>query len=165
MTDYNTTTNRQLLSEGLSDEAIDILCFDYFRPVYEQLAVGMSKGQKIQRLIEYCERQNRIPHLLEAIKEVNPAKYVQYESRLSNSSSESVSYLSTAGSQAEKLASLKRQLVMAERVLAVMERRVAGYSELSMPLDLAVNLEDQREKVAELRRQIAAIEDTMGRWD
>jgi hypothetical protein len=162
MTSYDTAAVRQLLAEGLSDETIDTLCYDYFRSVYDQLSVGMSKGQKIQRLIEYCDRQNRIPDLLDAIRQLNPAKYMQYESHLSGFASEAVLDLSASDSQARRLVSLRRQLAMAEKVLAVMERRVAGYSELSMSLDLAVNLEDQREKVAELRRQIATLEDDSG---
>ena len=43
------------------------LCYDYFRDVYLDFALGMSKGQKIQRLIEYCGHREAIPKLLAAM--------------------------------------------------------------------------------------------------
>lgn len=158
MTKYNTVAIRQLLSDGLSDETVTVLCFDYFRPVYEGLSTGMSKGQKIQLLIEYCVRQNRIPYLLEAIRGINPAKYAQYESRLTESVPGVATEPSSGSPQARKLASLRRRLAVAERVLAIMEERVDGYGELDISVDLGVNLDEQREKVANLQREIAALE-------
>ena len=45
---------RKFLTELFNDEELTSLCYDYFRDVYLDFALGMSKGQKIQRLIEYC---------------------------------------------------------------------------------------------------------------
>ncbi len=47
---------RQFLTTAYSGEEINTLCFDYFRAVYDDFGNGMSKGQKIQNLLEYCER-------------------------------------------------------------------------------------------------------------
>lgn len=55
--------------------------------------------------------------------------------------------------------SLRAQLEMAEKTLAVYETQAAGYTTLTIPAPLAVNLEEQREKVARLRAQLAALED------
>lgn len=54
--------------------------------------------------------------------------------------------------------SLRAQLDMAEKILAVYEEQAAGYTRLTIPAHLAVNLEEQREKVARLREQLAALE-------
>jgi len=79
---WNTAAIRDLLIAALNDEELTTLCFDYFRPVYENLAAGMGKGQKIQRLLDYCERHNRIPKLLDRVRQVNPSKYTEFESKL-----------------------------------------------------------------------------------
>ncbi len=54
--------------------------------------------------------------------------------------------------------SLRAQLDMAEKVLAVYEQQAAGYTTLTIPAHLAVNLEEQREKVARLRAQLRALD-------
>ena len=58
---------RKFLTELFNDEELTSLCFDYFRNVYDDFALGMSKGQKIQRLIEYCGHREAIPNLLAAM--------------------------------------------------------------------------------------------------
>ena len=58
---------RKFLTELFSDEELTTLCYDYFRDVYDDFALGMSKGQKIQRLIEYCGHREAIPNLLAAM--------------------------------------------------------------------------------------------------
>lgn len=68
----STAELRQLLNRTFNSEEIDTLCFDYFRPVYEQFTAGMSKDQKIQELIAYCERQGEEPRLLEIIESIRP---------------------------------------------------------------------------------------------
>jgi hypothetical protein len=80
--DWNTAAIRDLLTAAFNDEEVTTLCFDHFRPVYENLAAGMSKGQKIQRLLDYCERHNRIPELLSRVRRANPSKYTEFKSHL-----------------------------------------------------------------------------------
>jgi hypothetical protein len=79
---YDTNTIRQLLNAAFDDEELTTLCFDYFRDVYEAFSTGMSKHDKIQRLIEHCERQRRFDELLTHVKERNPHQYRRFESRL-----------------------------------------------------------------------------------
>jgi hypothetical protein len=52
----NTADIRRFLTEAFSDEELRTFCFDYFRDVYEEFAAGMSKRDRIQRLIECCAR-------------------------------------------------------------------------------------------------------------
>jgi formylglycine-generating enzyme required for sulfatase activity len=66
---------RRFLTEFFSDEELSTLCFDYFRDVYDDFASGMTKGQKIQLLIERCERRGVLPNLLAAIQRARPDQY------------------------------------------------------------------------------------------
>jgi hypothetical protein len=66
---------RQYLVEKYSDEDLEVLCADYFRDVSNDFAAGMSKGQKIQRLIEHCLRQDRWINLLEALRDSRPDQF------------------------------------------------------------------------------------------
>ena len=70
-----TASIRQFLTESFSDEELATLCFDYFRDVYDDFASGMTKGQKIQLLIERCERRGILPNLLAAIQRARPEQY------------------------------------------------------------------------------------------
>ncbi|GEM_PF-2457975 len=66
---------RRFLTEAFSDEEITTLCFDQFRPVYDTFAGGMTKGQKIQLLIEHCERHDEWPALLSALQRERPRQF------------------------------------------------------------------------------------------
>ncbi len=82
MPTWDMGTIRQLLSAAFSDGELTTLCFDYFRPVYDELGSGMGKSAKIQRLLEYCERQNLIEMLLERVEKENPRQYRNFAQRL-----------------------------------------------------------------------------------
>lgn len=88
MESYNWAAIRQLLLDGLADEEITTLCFDCFHPVFSQLSIGMSKGRKIQLLIEYCDRQSCVSELLEAMSVRNPVQYERHQPYLSESASQ-----------------------------------------------------------------------------
>jgi hypothetical protein len=80
---YDTAVIRELLTVAFDDESLTILCYDHFHPVYEGFAVGMSKTQKVQALIEHCGRTNQFPDLLTHVQAANPTKYAEFEIRLS----------------------------------------------------------------------------------
>jgi hypothetical protein len=79
---WNTAAIRDLLSAAFNDEELTTLCFDHFRPVYEEFAGGMSKGQKVQRLLDYCTRQEQVDDLLAAVCKANPKQYQRFEGQL-----------------------------------------------------------------------------------
>jgi hypothetical protein len=79
---YNNAKIRRLLTEAFTDEDLNDFCMDYFPRVFEQLSTGMSKSQKIQRLMEYCARRNQFSHLLALVKDSNANKYTEYENEL-----------------------------------------------------------------------------------
>jgi hypothetical protein len=66
---------RNYLHDALDDEELTTLCFDYFREAYDDFSAGMSKGEKIQRLLEYCQRRNLVPALFLALQQTRPRQF------------------------------------------------------------------------------------------
>ena len=79
---WNTAAIRVLLSAAFSDEELTSLCFDHFLTVYEEFSTAMSKGQKIQLLLEHCVRHGRLDDLVRLVQEMNPAQYRHFAERL-----------------------------------------------------------------------------------
>jgi len=82
-TTWNTGMVRRLLVAALDDQELETLCYDHFRPVYEdKFGSGMSKGEKIQQLLEYCDRHNQLGRLLSLVAQHNPTQYKRFARRL-----------------------------------------------------------------------------------
>jgi hypothetical protein len=81
-TGWTTALIRELLTAAFSDEELTSLCFDYFRPVYQGFAAGMSAGQKMQRLLDYCESQLCMDKLLTLAQQRNPAQFARFQVRV-----------------------------------------------------------------------------------
>ena len=81
-TAYNSAALRELLNAAFSDEELTTLCFDHFAEVFNNFSIGMSKGQKIQQLLDYCLRREQIPALVSEVQARNPAQFARYEGRL-----------------------------------------------------------------------------------
>ncbi|MCL4300072.1 MAG: hypothetical protein KJ077_30340 [Anaerolineae bacterium] len=79
---YNSAVLRALLTAAFTDVTLRDLCYDRFRPAYEQFSTGMGKAEMIGRLIEYLETQDLIEEFLAAVKEANPRQYANYEAQL-----------------------------------------------------------------------------------
>jgi hypothetical protein len=73
-----TADMRHFLTNAFSDEEITTLCFDHFRAVYDNFSSGMSKGQKIQQLLEHCERRETWPVLLSVLQRDRPQQFAQF---------------------------------------------------------------------------------------
>jgi hypothetical protein len=80
--EWNFETIRKLLTAAFSDPELTNLCFDHFRDVYETFSSGMSKPQKIQSLLEYCQRSLEVKHLLDLVQIQNPNQYARYAASL-----------------------------------------------------------------------------------
>lgn len=72
------TLVRRFINEALDDDAIRTLCFDHFRPVYDELAPAMSRTECIRRLVHWCERNRAFDRLLTLAGRANPAAYGEY---------------------------------------------------------------------------------------
>jgi len=79
---YNTSAIRQLLNAAFSDEDLEILCYDYFREVYDTFGQGMRKDEKINRLLDYCYRFDHFDELLHLVKQENPAQFDRFETQI-----------------------------------------------------------------------------------
>ncbi|HTP10322.1 MAG TPA: TIR domain-containing protein, partial [Anaerolineae bacterium] len=71
----NTADLRQFLIDYFSDEELTTLCFDHFSEAFNSFALGMSKGQKIQLLLEYVQRRELLSTLSEFLQRERPAPY------------------------------------------------------------------------------------------
>ncbi len=79
---YKTGAIRKLLTAAFTDEDFTIFCYDNFRKVGNQFSTGMSFSQKVQRLIEHCEKDMTFEYLLQLIAQEHPAQYQRFESQL-----------------------------------------------------------------------------------
>ena len=75
MSDPNTADIRGYLTSAYGDEDLTTLCSDYFRDVYENFTAGMTKGQKIQLLLDHCLHRETLPKLLAALERDRPTQY------------------------------------------------------------------------------------------
>ena len=75
---WNSAAIRDLLTAAFDDGELTTLCFDYFPAVYEDFSTGMSRGDKIQRLLAYCLRQGQVERLLDQVRQRNPAQYARF---------------------------------------------------------------------------------------
>jgi hypothetical protein len=71
----NTTDLRQFLSDLFSDEEITTLCYDHFPEVHNNFGTGMTKGQKIQSLLDHCQRRDQLPELLANLAKARPEQF------------------------------------------------------------------------------------------
>jgi WD40 repeat protein len=69
---------REVLAKYFSDEEISAPCTDYFREVADNFAIGLTKGQKIQLLIEYCQRRDTMQNLSVAVQLARPEQSAQW---------------------------------------------------------------------------------------
>jgi hypothetical protein len=75
MSPYHTTVAKTV-EACLGDEALNRLCFDHFRAIYEQFVAQPTRSDRTQLLVEYAERQGELDRLLGAAKDANPGMYV-----------------------------------------------------------------------------------------
>jgi formylglycine-generating enzyme required for sulfatase activity len=71
----DTAAIRQFLNDRFSDDELTTLSFDYFPEVYQEFSTGMSKGTKIQLLLDYCQRRDQLPALLAMLERERPEAY------------------------------------------------------------------------------------------
>lgn len=74
----DTATIRQCVLEAFPDQEFTPFCYDHFRPVYDYFATGMDRLQKVQILMEYCDRQGEYEKLLALIEKLRPHQYRQF---------------------------------------------------------------------------------------
>ena len=68
---------RKLLMDTFNDEEIQTLCFDHFPQVLDEFSVGMSKSDKVLRLLIHCRHHDLASRLLSAIQDIRPSQYAK----------------------------------------------------------------------------------------
>ncbi len=81
---YDLSTVREMLTDSLDESAIISFCYDQpdFRPVHDQLSLGMGRSVMLQHLIEFADRQLLLTRLLNHVRQVNPRQFERYRHRL-----------------------------------------------------------------------------------
>lgn len=77
--DWDKATIRQLLTTALSEDELTTFCFDHFSSVYNNFSSGMTRGQKVQNLLDYCYRNGQLPRLLRLVEQHYPTQYAHFE--------------------------------------------------------------------------------------
>jgi serine/threonine protein kinase len=70
---------RTLLIEGFSAEELNQLCFDEFRPVYNQLSLRTGKAEIVELLLQYVDQAVQVDKLLALAQERNSARYEKHQ--------------------------------------------------------------------------------------
>jgi hypothetical protein len=68
---------RQFLEEKFDDEELATFCFDYFPQVQDDFTLGMTKGQKVRLLLNYCRNRDLWPNLVAALQKTRPDQFEQ----------------------------------------------------------------------------------------
>ena len=68
---------RLFLIEAFNEMELHRLCQHHFRDVFERFTPIMTKGEKVQVLLDHCERYGRMPQLLAVLENTRPVQYKQ----------------------------------------------------------------------------------------
>jgi len=85
----------------------------------------MSRGQKIQQLLDYCMRREQLPALVAEVQERNSAQFARYAERLGDISALGTSKVFANSESTRHTVSLQRQLTEARENLRLIEERIA----------------------------------------
>jgi len=124
----NSSEIRQFLATAFNDEELTMLCFDHFRAVYQNFSTGMTKGQKVQLLLDYCIRRAVLPQLLTTLNSERPQQFTDWSSQLtSRDDSTFLSQAEDSASLASTGPSLAVSLRQAEILMDTLSYREAGH--------------------------------------
>jgi hypothetical protein len=128
---------RQNLVDSFSDTELHDLCFDLGMD-YEDLP-GEGRAAKARELVAYCERRGLTPELIKKCSELRP--HVSWGAPTPEVSA-----------NVQLAAPDSPALTRARRTLAILEEQAAGYTALTIPAHLKIELEEKRREVADLAR-------------
>lgn len=156
--DYNSAAIRKLLQDALSEEELTSLCYDYFRPVYDQFSTGMSRLQKAQRLIEYCERREQLGALLARVREINPNQVRKVEASLGGpvappAASPAPVPPPPAADRSADLEHIHSLLDIKQRRLNVLEKQKAAMGDLT-PAHIVMEVDTLTEEINRYKVQL-----------
>jgi hypothetical protein len=83
---YDLGIIRRLIEKALTESQFKDLLFDHFPSLYEETQ-GESLPDRRRKLVEYADRQQKIPRLLEVLQEYNPTVYQEFRNALTQDES------------------------------------------------------------------------------
>jgi hypothetical protein len=132
---------RQNLVDSFSDTELHDLCFDMGID-YEDLP-GEGRAAKARELVAYCERRGLTTELIKKCSELRP--HVSWGAPTP-----------PVSANVQPAAPESTALTRARRTLAILEEQAAGYTALTIPAHLKVELEEKRREVADLEDRLRA---------
>lgn len=72
---YDTRAIRNFVNDVFDDNELGYFCHDYFKEVYKNFTVGMTKKQKIQMLLIHCEQKDHMSKLLGHLRDERSRAY------------------------------------------------------------------------------------------
>jgi len=117
------------------------------------------KADTVRKLVAYLEYRNRIPELVKALAKQRPD--VSWDGPSIGAGDkvtigENVS-VKLAPANASDSKALQRALTMARRTLAILEEQANGYTALTIPVHLRIELEEKRRQVTDLETQLQSL--------
>lgn len=156
---YNIRAIRKLLTTAFStDESLRQFCMDFpeLRPVTERFSSGMGKDQMIQRLIEFCESKVLTLRLLELVEEDNPDAYAQFKAEVFGKTPAKPSLPPVdPNSVINETEFLQKMITEKTRYLQTLQLQAARFG-ISVPVHIAIEIEDLEKEIARLRQQLNA---------
>jgi hypothetical protein len=138
-TEELTQLHQEMLNR-LGEQELRTLCFA-LGVNYDDLPPG-GRADKARELVLYCERRSRLPALKEKLAAL-----------LEGPQTPGPQPPQPPGGDRE---SVQRALTMARRTLNILEEQAAGFTALTIPVHLKIELEEKRREVADLEAKLNA---------
>lgn len=94
---------RQFIVDHFSDEELTQFCFDHFHQVYQNFVSEMTAGRKALLLVDYCNRRDNVPSLLELLRVERPGPYLRVFGRQSEQSIQKININSAKTEELQNL--------------------------------------------------------------
>lgn len=145
------TSLRQDIVDHLNEDELRDLC-SIMGLDYNDFSES-RKSDTVRKIVAYLEHRNRIPELADALTKRRPnvswdAQSISARDKVTVDENVSVKIASASALH------LQRMLMMARRTLAILEEQAAGYTALTIPVHLRIELEEKRRQVADLEAQL-----------
>jgi len=153
---YDLKVVRQLLDAALDEEELTGLAFDCFPAVAERFEVGMSKRDKLRRLVNYCRQRGQIGALLAHVQRLNPRQYRRFQDRLVTAVPE---VAPAEGLDVAEREHLRALLEEKRRRLQVLERKRVHFGDAYCPPHILLEIEDLQREITRLSDRVSGISD------
>jgi hypothetical protein len=150
---YNLQAVRRLLTAAFSADEIAALALDLFYPVYDDFASGMSKGDRVLRIVDYAARHGRIPDLLAYVEKQNPRQYGRFAPELAP-----IPLAEPPGRQADAAPAWQ------QRRLADIQDHLQREYDLLKAYEAQLQTEDDPRRLLRIQREIERQREAIGRY-